>query len=300
MAKNQVLDLTDMMTFLKTFDEFIVCDTESTGFHPNNTNDSYIRLIEVAGIRVKNGKVVEEFSELINPGIKISKKISEITGITTEMVKDCPNYQTVLRKFNVFCKNDSIPMVFHNAPHDLNFLNYFGQKAGCYSFGTMTIDTLKLSRHYLVGRKSHKLEELCKDLGISDENHHRALNDVYATYHFLKYLLQNDKVKNDIEKANELKCANSSKKETNNFKCNVLRYNYWEKEIKGNNYQRLYILIGDGDDKANVFYDFIRQDWGVKDSSFLQEIDYTAVKKALIAKAKISEMDFEKVERWKR
>ena len=298
MAK-QVLDLADMLSFLKDFDEFVVCDTESTGFHASITTDSYTKLIEVAGIRVKGGKVVEEFSKLINPGIKIPKKITEITNITNEMVKDAPTYQTVLREFYSFCKEDNIPIVFHNASHDLNFLNYFGQKAGCYTFGSMTVDTLKMSRHYLAGRKSHKLEEICKDYCILYENHHRALNDVYATYDFLKILLENERVKKDILRSPSINPI-ASKKRKENFKCEVLRYSYWEKEIGSNKYQRLYILIGDGEDRANIFYDFIKQDWGVKDSSFLGNIDYKVVKDALVAKRKISANEFELIERWKK
>lgn len=296
-------EITNMLKILKNYKEYIVCDTESTGFYVKPENDSYIKLIEIAAVKVRDGKVVDTFQQFINPQIKIPAKIVELTGITDEKVQHAPTYAAVIEMFYKFCNEDTLPLVFHNASHDLNFLNHFGQKANGYHFGSKTVDTLKLSRYYLSTRKKHSLESLCRDYGISDENHHEALNDAIVTNEFLNVLLKMTQVKKDMEKLTNSSCDELSlfdieaEKQVADYKIN--KVSYWEKEFKNKMIKRIYVSISNEKDKANVFYDFDKKDWGVKDSSFKEMINTCNVKKKILNEYEISEESFGDANYWK-
>ena len=95
---------------------FVVFDIETTGF--SNTND---KITEIGAVKIENFKVVDKFSELINPQKDISYKIQELTGITNDMVKDKPTIDEVLPKFIEFI-GDSV-LVAHNAEFDMSFIS---------------------------------------------------------------------------------------------------------------------------------------------------------------------------------
>ncbi len=94
---------------------FVVFDIETTGF--SNTND---KITEIGAVKIENFKVVDKFSELINPQKDISYKIQELTGITNDMVADKPTIEEVLPKFIEFI-GDSV-LVAHNAEFDMGFI----------------------------------------------------------------------------------------------------------------------------------------------------------------------------------
>ena len=153
---------------------YTVVDTETTGLSPQED-----RLIEIAAIRVRGGKEVARFETLVKPGRKLSKKITEITGITDEELKDAPTQQEALQRFVEFLMDDII--VAHNANFDIKFIANAFKRAGV-SKGMLYIDTLALARSAYPNMPNHKLSTLINELGLLDhEQEHRAMSDVEAT-----------------------------------------------------------------------------------------------------------------------
>jgi DNA polymerase III epsilon subunit family exonuclease len=154
-------------------DTFVVFDFETTGF-----NAEWNEIIEIGAIKVVNGKVVDKFSTLVKPSRKISKKITEITGITNEMVADAPAVSSIISEFKDFI--DGYDLVGHNVLFDIKFLDATLARRG-KSTSCKIYDTLKLSKMYFKGMKSYKLTELSRILNIKHTNAHRALSDAEAT-----------------------------------------------------------------------------------------------------------------------
>ena len=101
---------------IKTLSQsFVVFDIETTGF--SSTND---KITEIGAVKIENYKVVDRFSEFINPERDISYKIQNLTGITNDMVKDKPTIEEVFPKFLEFI-GDSV-LVAHNADFDMGFI----------------------------------------------------------------------------------------------------------------------------------------------------------------------------------
>ena len=254
-------------------DTFVICDTESTNFTPN---DVYGKLIEIAAIKVKKDQIIDTFKTYINPKIKIPKKIVELTNIDDEKVKDAPSYEEALKDFHQFTESDNCVLIFHNAPHDLHFLNYFGNKQGL-TFGNKTIDTLKLAKIAYPDFKSYKLENLCKELDIEDTNHHEALNDVKVTYELFKKIIDL-KILDNIDKPI---IKDKTKQSKIKFDCDVKKCNYWEKDLGKTKLKRVYIMIRTNHDYANIFFDLNKEEWGIKDSSYNDPINFKIVEKKI-------------------
>ncbi|MCR1849270.1 PolC-type DNA polymerase III [Paeniclostridium sordellii] len=160
---------------------FVVFDIETTGF--SNTND---KITEIGAVKIKNFKVVDRFSELVNPEVDISYKIQELTGITNDLVSDKPTIEEILPKFLDFV-GDSV-LVAHNAEFDMGFISQKSREQGL-EFKNKSVDTLTLARVLLPHLKRHRLNVIAKDLGIPLLNHHRAVDDAEATAHiFIKFL----------------------------------------------------------------------------------------------------------------
>lgn len=161
--------------------EFVVFDIETTGF--SSVDDS---IIEIGAVKVKNRQIVAHFSELINPFRDIPAVITELTGITNEMVYDKSGIEEVLPKFMEFSRG--CVFVAHNSDFDTSFIKEKCKKQGI-SYDHIAVDTVELSRALLTELKRHKLDNVAKKLGISLENHHRAVDDAQATAEiFLKFL----------------------------------------------------------------------------------------------------------------
>ncbi len=157
--------------------EFIVFDTETTGLNAFN-GDS---IIEIGAVKIKKGKIIDKFSELINPGVKLRDVIINITKITDKMLKDKDDEETVIKRFIDWCKDT--PMVAHNAKFDISFIKSAFQKYNLGEFNTTVIDTLELSRAIDPDSRSHSLSNLVKKYSIDfdEEGHHRAVYDAEAT-----------------------------------------------------------------------------------------------------------------------
>lgn len=160
---------------------FVVFDIETTGF--SNTND---KITEIGAVKIQDFKVVDRFSQLVNPEKDISYKIQELTGITNDLVKDKPTIDEVLPRFMEFI-GDSV-LVAHNAEFDTGFISEKCRQMGL-DYKSKSVDTLMLARVLLPELKRHRLNVVAKALGIQLLNHHRAVDDADATaLIFIKFL----------------------------------------------------------------------------------------------------------------
>lgn len=177
----------DTMKVLKEYNnkdlnqDFVVFDIETTGLSP--TGD---RITEIGAVKISGGLITQRYSQLINPQRKLSQKIIELTGITDDMLADKPTIDQVLPEFLDFI-GDSM-LVAHNSDFDTGFIRQNALRLGL-EYHSKAIDTVAVSRALLSDLKSHKLNLVAKRLGVTLENHHRAVDDAQATAEiFLKFM----------------------------------------------------------------------------------------------------------------
>lgn len=161
--------------------DYVCVDIETNG-----TSAKWGKIIEIGAVKVNDGRVVDTFSQLINPGIKLSEHIIQLTGITDEMLTGKPTVKEVLPRFIEFAQDYSL--LGHNIMFDYGFLKQNAINLNL-QFQKDGVDTLKIARKMLKGLESRGLEYLCNYYGIADENHHRALNDADVTSQlYLKFI----------------------------------------------------------------------------------------------------------------
>ena len=164
--------------------EFVVFDVETTGL-----SSKYDSIIELAGVKVKNGEVIDKFERFSNPGEKLSELIKELTGITDDMLVGAPDISEVIRDFKDWV-GDAI-FVAHNASFDMGFIDEAYGKEGFGKSTNGVIDTLELSRTINTKMKKHGLNILAKKYNVDLTQHHRAIYDAEATaYIFIKMMAQ--------------------------------------------------------------------------------------------------------------
>lgn len=170
--------------------DYVSVDIETSG-----TRAKWDKIIEIGAVKVRDGKVVDTFSELIYPGVKISPFITGLTGITNDMLAGKPEIETVLPKFVAFAEEDYL--LGHNVMFDYSFLKQNAMNLNI-PFEKRGMDTLKIARKTLKGLESRGLEYLCTYYGIRDDNHHRAFNDARATSEL--YMILMDQFGNEMPK----------------------------------------------------------------------------------------------------
>ena len=159
----------------KFIDDYVLVDIETTGFSPINDE-----IIEIGAIKVENNKIVKQYDELIKIDKILPQKITELTGITDNMLKNGKLPNIVLEEFIEFVGNNII--VGHNVNFDLGFLCNKCKKYLNYNLNNDYIDTLYLARKLVPNVINHKLGTLAKMFNISYEGAHRGLKDVEITY----------------------------------------------------------------------------------------------------------------------
>ena len=152
--------------------EYVVVDIETTG-----TDITSDKITEIGAVRIKDGVICESFQTLIDPGVSLSKRIVELTGITDEMLVGKPKIDEVYPDFVKFLGNSIF--VAHNADFDYKFLKKAGQVLG-YFLRNDYIDTVAVARKTLPWLSNHKLNTICEHYKI-ELHHHRALSDAFAT-----------------------------------------------------------------------------------------------------------------------
>lgn len=164
-------------SIIKTLLDYVVVDLETTGLDPN-----YEEIIEVAAIRVNNGDISNCFHTLVKPFNEIDGFITELTGITNEMLSTAPPIKSVIQNFIDFI-GDSI-LVAHNAHFDINFIYDNYDNHFCNDF----IDTMRISRRLFGVSAGHRLSDLVERFGIDGVVEHRAMSDAIKTYHCYEYM----------------------------------------------------------------------------------------------------------------
>ena len=161
--------------------DFVVFDIETTGFSPVNN-----RIIEIGAVKVREGKLADRFSTFVNPDVPIPFEIEKLTGIRDDMVMEYPQIDEILPQFLEFC--DGCVLVAHNANFDMSFIMENCRRLG-YPAEFTYVDTMNAARVLLPHQAKHTLDAVAKTLGVSLENHHRAVDDAECTTHiFLKFI----------------------------------------------------------------------------------------------------------------
>ena len=177
-------------------DTYVVFDLETTGFSPKNDS-----IIEIGAVKIKNGVIIDNFSEFVNPRRAIPYKITELTGITEDMVRDAKSIHDVLPRFLEFI-GDAV-VVAHNASFDCSFIAKNSNDLGL-EFSPTVVDTVQVCRFLYPELKSVKLNLVAKYLGIKLESHHRAVDDAKATADILLECIKKIKEELEIETLLEL------------------------------------------------------------------------------------------------
>ncbi|MBQ7841440.1 MAG: PolC-type DNA polymerase III [Lachnospiraceae bacterium] len=162
-------------------DSYVVFDIETTGFSPVKN-----KIIEIGAVKVVDGKIVDRFSTFVNPGVPIPFRIEQLTGINDDMVIDAPPIEEVLPRFLAFCEGTIF--VAHNANFDMSFIMENAKQQGIELKPTY-VDTVGIARVLLPNQAKHTLDAVAKTMGVSLENHHRAVDDAEATAEiFVKFI----------------------------------------------------------------------------------------------------------------
>ncbi len=156
---------------------YVVFDFETTGFNAGGGD----QIIEAGAVKIKNGEIIDRFSELIDPGRPLPAKITEITKITDDMLKGKPSEKEVIKRF-IDWFGDA-PLIAHNAKFDLSFLEMAYAKYDLGTFKNPIIDTLELSRALEPNQFRHSLSALVKryKVDFDEDAHHRADYDAEGT-----------------------------------------------------------------------------------------------------------------------
>lgn len=152
------------------FDGTFICfDIETTGLSAARD-----KITEIGAVKVENGVITDTFSTFANPEMPIPQKITQLTGITDDMVKDAPSQSEAVGAFLEFA-GDNV-LVAHNAPFDTSFIAKACEDMS-REYNYTSIDTVAISRAILTDIKNCKLDTVAKFLRLGDFNHHRATDD---------------------------------------------------------------------------------------------------------------------------
>lgn len=157
-------------------ENYVCIDLETTGLRPSSD-----WIIEVAAYRMRSGKAEDRFVSFVRPGEigKVSSFITQLTGITREMVADAPLPEEVLPELFDFVGDDMV--VGHNTCFDMNFLYDGAVRAGLDPIGNDFTDTMRISRRTYKELPNHRLGTLAQHLDVVPTAAHRAAADVETT-----------------------------------------------------------------------------------------------------------------------
>lgn len=160
----------------------LVVDFETTGSSPRQGD----KIIQIGAVAIDDGQIVDRFSTWINPEQAIPPFITQLTGITDEMVKDAPTIEDAFPRFLRMLEGRTF--VAHNAFFDLQFLQEALHSQGYYTFDGYVLDTVELARLLMPMQNSYRLGELTSDLDIAHDRPHQADSDALATAELYIYL----------------------------------------------------------------------------------------------------------------
>jgi DNA polymerase-3 subunit epsilon len=173
---------------------FVFLDIETTGGSPN-----YSRITEIGAIRVENGEISHEYSQLLQPDQAVPGFITKLTGITNEMLWDAPHFRDIRDDLDLLL--DGALFVAHNVNFDYSFIKaeyaHIGER-----FDINRFCTARLSRKLYPSQGRHNLDTVIRAHGIKVKDRHRALDDAKALHEFYKSALQEhgERVHTEIQK----------------------------------------------------------------------------------------------------
>ena len=170
-------------SILDFLDNYVVVDLETTGLDP-----IYDEIIEIAAVRVENNLIVDEYKSFVKPVQPISDFITDLTGITNDMIKNAPPISEVLPEFLSFVGNTVV--VAHNANFNINFIydNCLKLNPAVY-FKNDYLDTMRLSRRLFKNIIRHRLIDLVELFDIEGEITHRAISNVINTKNCYEHMI---------------------------------------------------------------------------------------------------------------
>ncbi len=170
---------------------FTAIDIETTGLGPEKA-----KIIEIGAVKYEDGEQKSIFSTLVNPlAAGIPERITELTGITEDMVKDAPTEAEAMRSLFRFLEGEEV-LLGHNIPFDYSFLKVAAGRLG-EEFSYHGLDTLVISRLCRPDLPSKTLAAMCEAYRITNEHAHRAYEDACAAAQ-LYFLLEGEfKKKNE-------------------------------------------------------------------------------------------------------
>ncbi|GAC41688.1 exonuclease domain-containing protein [Paenibacillus popilliae] len=160
--------------------DYTILDLETTGLDPR-----FEEILELSAIKVRNNEVIDIFQSLVKPEHRIGDFITNLTGITNEMVKDAPKIENALPNFLRFIGDDVV--VIHNAHFDVNFIYDFSLTITGTPFSNNFVDTLRLSRKLFPELKNHRLKTLADYFELTLPNH-RSLDDCKAAIELYQFI----------------------------------------------------------------------------------------------------------------
>lgn len=166
-------------------ESFVVIDLETTGLEWYECE-----IIEIGAIKYDNCEESDRFHSYIKPVASVPSRITQITGITNEMLTDAPDLKSVLPELQEFLSD--YVLVAHNAPFDMKFLQNSFDNALNTELDNEVIDTLPLARQYLKQLGSHKLEVIKRHFGL-EFGSHNAMDDCSTTAKLYTYCLEQSK-----------------------------------------------------------------------------------------------------------
>jgi DNA polymerase III epsilon subunit family exonuclease len=269
----KVKEILSRETFLTVF------DLETTGLSPAND-----RVIEIAAIKYMIGEgfslsEMDSFQSYVNPERAVTEKITELTGITNEMLSDAPTEAEVFSDMFEFFGEEVLSG--HNIERfDIKFMSELYARHGETFEYAGTVDTYRLAKEVIKidkenGPFNHKLSTLGDYFGV-DFSAHSAVEDVRATSKIVQILLSEC-----VRKEEEEEEAKPSSKPI--VKPEVLKVSFWE-GFRG--MSRIYVETSEG----TVYYNIRTGDWGGKDVS-ISELDMGHVESEAWKKALCSSED---------
>jgi len=168
---------------------FVIVDLETTGGAPFGGSE----ITEFGAVKVCGGEFISEFSTFVRPNGDIPPFITELTGITDEMLADAPKIETVLPDFFQWCGPESeTVLIAHNAPFDISFLKAAAQELKTPWPKYIVLDTVKIARNAIPRDEvlNYKLSTLAQFFETKVQPTHRALDDARTTVELFHRLLE--------------------------------------------------------------------------------------------------------------
>lgn len=153
--------------------KYAIIDVETTGGSPK-----FERVTEIGVVISDGNNILDTFESLVNPGITIPEFITNLTGISNDMVREAPHFYEIAKEIVELTENTIF--VAHNARFDYGFIRSEFQRLG-YTYSRRQLCTVKLARKVFPGLPSYSLGKLIRHFGIEVSRRHRALDDAMAT-----------------------------------------------------------------------------------------------------------------------